>query len=541
MPTRFPLRPRPLTTRCSPVLSSLRRPPGQLEHQHCRLSRCRPRDAPAPPHTYPARDAAPCGPRLGLASRDCPHALTVGHPTPPLRSFAHLRQRVGGVERAAHVPTSRDELGLAEPLERGLFRAPDHAVVDARGLLDGGGVLGIDDEGERDVHVPLVQSANDDVGEAGEGGVDGVSSEHAAEDAVGGEGGHAADVPLGRAEADGHSGVDGVEVLIRVLLEELPDVELAHTPLALQAALALGLQSRKAALRQMKLARALVHGASDGATVLAALGRVQLGLPALHGLLPGAVLHHDDGIALAVHHLVDVLEHHARVEAHALDEAHIRVARRHDRVEANLAAAELDDADAALHAARRVHHLLDGLHRALHDGVEPDALVDEGHVVLDALGQAHDAQLQLARHGALLDRVRAAAGVDVAQHVELVHAAALDAVEHLLHVALVGGESQDGAPLLVHALHPFRRELQPVLGLLVREAAPAVSHSPNTPNVVCKVERGANLADYDVNARIQSAASDDGGIDLGRAEKRLLPRARANPFSVNQAFAFSTE
>mmetsp|Transcript_34019 Transcript_34019/g.66446 ORF Transcript_34019/g.66446 Transcript_34019/m.66446 type:complete len:381 (-) Transcript_34019:68-1210(-) len=288
-------------------------------------------------------------------------------------------------------------------------------------------------------------------------------------------------------------------------------------------------------MRVRQLAHALIHRAPAGYALLCALHHLRN--PLLDVVFARAILNDNDAVTLTLNHLGDVIKHDSGLKRHRLEQTHISRPRRKHRVQAHAARPKLADPDAILHAARCKKHLVDRLDSPLHDGVEADALVDEGEVVLDTLRGGDDRQLHLAGDGAHLDRVRIAAGLHIAEEKEHVDPPLLEHLQHLLDVALVGRVPQDRPPLLVDVKHRLLRELQPVLGRLIAEPSPPEPHPPRPLDVVAVMQRVGDLPYDYIDAGVEPAAGHNRRVHLGGSKVSLLAGPSSNPFVVDQALA----
>ena len=120
----------------------------------------------------------------------------------------------------------------------------------------------------------------------------------------------------------------------------------------------------------------------------------------------------------------------------------------------------------------------------LHGRIEAEGLVDEEHVVVDRLGHAHDAHVQLALACLLIQQMAGelrAVAADDEEHVDAVRS---QGVADRARVEAAAPGLEDGAALHMNLTDELRVELDPLVLARIRQTVVARGHAEDLSHAV---------------------------------------------------------
>ena len=165
---------------------------------------------------------------------------------------------------------------------------------------------------------------------------------------------------------------------------------------------------------------------------------------------------------------------------------------------------------------------LDGLG----DGrVETETLLDEHQIVVDGLGDADHADLELSACNLVGDDLGGLHGAVPADDEEEVDVHPLQGVDHFGDVLVAPGRREDAAAEILDVLDDVRCELEEVVTVARDQALEAVLDADDVPDAVTEMELHDEGADDVVDPGAQTPAGDDGRLDLLRFEVDHVSRA----------------
>ena len=248
-------------------------------------------------------------------------------------------------------------------------------------------------------------------------------------------------------------------------------------------------------------------------------------------VLAGSFRSHDHGMAAPFDSFEQVVEQTVRtvqLKGHLRDEHIVGVGLGERRVagdEAGMAAHQLHEAHAVGRGLGLDMRRLDRLRRLTEGGLKAEALVDEGDVVVDRLGDTDDGDLAVTGGDRGGDLHRPPERAVTADHEQRIDIHSFEAVDDLLRILPSPRRAQDRAAILVDVADHARREFDHVVGILRHEALVAVAEAVDLLHAVVKRELHDDAADHVVDARTEAAAGDDAHPHLGGVEEDLAPRA----------------
>ncbi len=198
--------------------------------------------------------------------------------------------------------------------------------------------------------------------------------------------------------------------------------------------------------------------------------------------------------------------------------------------EAGVTAHQLHQRDAVVDAVRFGVGAVQDLGRFLDCRQVAEAARDEGHVVINGLGDADHGQGMAAPPGFLEQVVAAALGAVAAEGEQDIHAAPDQVVHGNPDVHRAARGPQHGAAVLMNVVDELRRQHERLLAARRVEALVAVAKTEDFLHAVAVMKFQKQGTDHVVQPRAQSAAGDDASAGLLGIEEQL--RAWASEFEL---------